>query len=274
LRELRRAVWRHYRTNGRHTLPWRQTNDPYAILVSEVMLQQTQVARVLPKYELFLKKFPTVATLVRAPLADVLRLWQGLGYNRRAKYLKQAAEAVMSRHQGVFPRTYEDLKTLPGVGAYTAGAIMAFSYNEGIPVIETNIRTVFLHHCFKQADRPVSDKELLPLIAAALPKGRARRWYTALMDYGSFLKQTETISTSMSTACKKQAPFKDSDRFWRGRIMAYVVAEAAACRKSALARAFRTLARERLETLLERLAQDGLLEKTGRASYQVPNENQ
>ena len=113
--QFRRVVYSYYKREGRHTLPWRQTHDPYRVMVSELMLQQTQVPRVVPKYEAFIKRFPTIQSLARAELGSVLKLWQGLGYNRRAKMLHEAARAIVSHHHGVFPHTKEELLALPGV---------------------------------------------------------------------------------------------------------------------------------------------------------------
>ena len=129
---------RWYHAYGRHELAWRQTTDPYAILVSELMLQQTQVERVIPKYQAFMQKFPTAKALASVQLDEVLRMWQGLGYNRRAKYLWQTASAVTSAG-GEFPKTEEDLRALPGIGPYTASAVACFSYIMPVTLIETNV---------------------------------------------------------------------------------------------------------------------------------------
>ena len=145
---FRKIVLCHYKKHGRHHLPWRKTKNPYRILVSEIMLQQTPVDRVLPKYQEFLKQFPSIKKLAAASLGDVLRAWQGLGYNRRAKYLHQCAAVIIYDNGGIWPRTVNELQALPGIGPYTAGAVMAFAYNQPIPIIETNIRTVYLHHFF------------------------------------------------------------------------------------------------------------------------------
>jgi len=202
---------------GRHDLPWRHTTDPYCILVSELMLQQTQVGRVIPKYEAFLKQFPTVDALSRAKLADVLIAWQGLGYNRRAKYLHQAAKLV-TENGGVFPTTQQEMQTLPGIGPYTAGAVAAFSFNQPVILIETNIRTVFLYHFFPNQSE-VSDSELLPLIEATLDLDNPREWYWALMDYGSYLKSVLPNPTRRSKTYSKQSTFKGSKRQVRGEII-------------------------------------------------------
>jgi A/G-specific adenine glycosylase len=212
------TVWDFYRTQGRHDLPWRQTTDPYCVLVSELMLQQTQVARVTPKYETFLAQYPTVDTLSRASLGDVLRLWQGLGYNRRAKFLLQYAQVIVDQHAGVFPSNYDRLLALPGIGPYTAAAICAFAYNQPVELIETNVRQVYIHHFFMNAAQ-VTDQEILHLVARTTPAGRSRDWYAALMDYGSHLKATYGNNTSKRKGYTKQSTFKGSDREVRGAIL-------------------------------------------------------
>jgi len=218
LRQVRKVVWNYYRRHGRHDLPWRMTTDPYAILVSEVMLQQTQVSRVLGKYQEFMAMYPTVTDLAAAPLATVVRLWQGLGYNRRAKALHAAAQKVVAEYGGQFPRDEQQLRQLPGVGSYTAAAIMAFAYNEPVVLIETNIRTVFLHHCAPTQEQ-VADTLLLPLIAQVLPKDRAREWYWALMDYGSHIKVRYGNASRRSREYVKQSRFTGSNRQIRGAII-------------------------------------------------------
>jgi A/G-specific adenine glycosylase len=204
---LKRAVLAHYKKHGRHHLPWRKTHDPYKILVSEIMLQQTQVERVIPKYKAFIKKYPTAKKLASAELREVLSLWQGLGYNRRAKYLWEAA-----KQWGRVP-----LVDLPGVGPYTASAVRAFAYNESVTMIETNIRAVYLHHLFPNA-RLVSDSELVPYMV--IPKQvMPRDWYAALMDYGSYLKQKYPNPSRRSAGHTTQKKFKGSDREIRGAIL-------------------------------------------------------
>lgn len=207
-----------YAENGRHTLPWRNTRDPYKILVSEVMLQQTQVDRVVPKYCAFIDRFPTVYVLAQARLSDVLVLWQGLGYNRRAKMLHECAKKVTSAHAGVFPDTYEALITLPGIGPYTSSAVLAFAFGTPTALIETNVRSVFLHHFFKEKTQ-VSDAELLPYIERTVDKDDPRTWYYALMDYGTYLKKTYGNPNKRSSHHTVQSQFKGSDRQIRGAII-------------------------------------------------------
>ncbi len=187
-KKFQEVIFTYYRENKR-IFAWRETIDPYAILVSEIMLQQTQTERVKIKYAEWLVHFPTLESLATAPLQKVLLHWQGLGYNRRALALKKCAEIITSTYKGKFPIDYDKLLTLPGIGPYTAGAVMAFAYNKPYPVIETNIRTVYIHFFYGDKFGQIDDKELLPLTEKTLPrvasaKWGAREWYYALMDYG------------------------------------------------------------------------------------------
>lgn len=215
---FRKKILDWYRIHGRHTLPWRSTDDPYRILVSEVMLQQTQVDRVIPKYTTFLKRFPTVQKLARAKLSDVLKLWSGLGYNRRAKYLHQMAQVVVGEYTGRFPKDTRELEKLPGVGPYTAGAICAFAYNQPVVFIETNIRTVYIYHFFPKAKK-VGDKDILALVEQTLDTKNPREWYSALMDYGSYLKAMGVKNNAKSKHYTKQSTFEGSRRQIRGAIL-------------------------------------------------------
>ena len=188
------------------------------------MLQQTQVERVVGYYETFLKKFPTVGKLARAKATDVLKLWQGLGYNRRAVNLKRAAEVVMKEYGGKFPKTYEELLKLPGVGPATAGDIMAFAYNSPAVVLETNIREVMFHHFFRD-NKKVHDRDLLPLIEKTLDKKNPREWYWALMDYGAYLKKHQGNNVSKSAHYTKQSKFKGSRREQRAKMLRIMLKE-------------------------------------------------
>ena len=215
---FREIVYDHFRTQGRHALPWRETRDPYAILVSEVMLQQTQVERVTEKYREFLATFPDLPALAAAPLQEVLARWQGLGYNRRAVNLKQCAEAVVARWDGALPSSPEELQTLPGIGPYTARAVAAFAFNAPTVFIETNIRTVFIHLLFPAAEK-VHDRELIPLVAIALDRENPREWYSALMDYGTALKREHPNPSRRSAHHVRQSPFRGSNREVRGMLV-------------------------------------------------------
>jgi len=214
----------YYASSARDALPWRQPErdgsfDPYKIMVSELMLQQTQVARVIPKYEAFLVQFPTIAALAAAELGAVLTAWQGLGYNRRAKYLWQAANVVMEQG-GALPDTIDELVKLPGIGKNTAGAIMAYAYNQPVVYVETNIRTVVIYHFFAD-QQTVSDGEIAARMQALLEMSSedARTFYWALMDYGSHLKQTIGNLNKLSKTYVKQSKFHGSKRQVRGGVL-------------------------------------------------------
>jgi A/G-specific adenine glycosylase len=265
-KELVKAVLGHYKACGRHDLPWRKTVSPYHIVVSELMLQQTQVPRVIPKYQQFLKTFPTVRRLAQAPLGDVLKEWQGLGYNRRAKFLWQAAQAVVQHHSGAWPITFEGLQTLPGIGTYTAGAVMNFAYNTPVPLIETNIRTVFIYHLFKDGEK-ISDKELFPIIERTLDVHNPREWNWALMDYGAYLKGTVGNLNKQSKTYKKQSNFKESNRYVRGAIIRALSA-GAATEKQLLLRAS-DIDNDRVIGQLAALKEEGLVAKV-KGKYQLP----
>ncbi len=194
---------------------WRESHDLYSVLVSEIMLQQTQVSRVIPKFQVFMKRFPSVQLLASAPLADVLIAWQGLGYNRRAKYLHEAAKQLVQVDQ---PTTIEELIQLPGVGRNTAAAICAYVYNQPVTFIETNIRTVYIHEFFH--DRTdVTDKEILAIVTRTIDTANPREWYWALMDYGTHLKSHKLGSISRSSTYVKQSAFHGSLRQARGDIL-------------------------------------------------------
>lgn len=216
------TVWDYFESSGRD-LPWRIPDDdghfdPYKILVSEIMLQQTQVTRVIAKFTAFLQRFPTVQTLAKASLADVLIIWNGLGYNRRAKFLWQAAQVISSEHKGTVPHTMSALTALPGVGDNTAGAIVAYAYNQPVVFIETNIRTVYIHHFFADIDQ-VPDSAVRKCVAQTLDRERPRQWYWALMDYGTYLKATAGNASQRSQHFVKQSQFAGSRRYIRGQIL-------------------------------------------------------
>lgn len=210
-------VWKHYRVHGRR-LPWRKTTNPYRILVSEIMLQQTQVDRVMPYYARFLKRFPTLKTLARANLSEVLSVWSGLGYNRRAKYLRDAARHIEREYHGVVPNDPQLLERLPGIGVYTARAIAAFAFNHPVALIETNIRAVFMFHFFKNK-ASVRDSDILELVEKTLPRHTVREWYWALMDYGGTLKKEGKVRNVQSAHYVRQKPFVGSRRELRGNIL-------------------------------------------------------
>jgi A/G-specific adenine glycosylase len=221
IRAFRQKVYRHYRQHGRD-LPWRRTSDPYKILISEIMLQQTQVSRVIEKYEIFIRTFPNIESLVQAPLREILSVWQGLGYNRRALVLKRLADMVVTRFDSKIPANAEDLRKLPGIGEATANAICAFAFNQRVVFAETNIRSVFIHHFFPEGAN-IKDAEVLPLVSQTLDSRNPRKWYWALMDYGAALKKNMINPGRSSAHYQKQGPFKGSNREIRGRILQTLV---------------------------------------------------
>ncbi len=219
---FKKTIWAHYRCAGRAGLLWRHTRDPYAILVSEIMLQQTQVARAEEYYKKFLKTFPNFRALARARTSDVLAAWQGLGYNRRAMFLQRTAKIVTEQCGGALPNNREALESLPGIGKGTSGSLMAFAFNQPEIFIETNIRRVFIHFFFPRR-RKVTDVELERYIKSSVDKKNPREWYWALMDYGAAMpaagKAKKANPNRRSAHYKKQASFVGSDRELRGKIV-------------------------------------------------------
>jgi A/G-specific adenine glycosylase len=267
IEEFQQIVWAYYDAHGRHGLPWRLTDDPYKIWVSEMMLQQTQVNRVIVKYEGFLRRFPDVTSLATASLGDVLIEWQGLGYNRRAKYLWEACKLLTKKRlikdepPGSvieFPDTLEELVKLPGIGPNTAGAIRAYAFNKPSVFIETNIRTVFIHHFFAdQTD--VSDKPVRELAEAALPKANPKKyrdWYWALMDYGTHIKQTAGNKSRASKYYNKQSKFEGSKRQIRGAVIRNLSRQAVGFDHSTLQE---RIGDERLDEVLRELQAEGMV---------------
>lgn len=227
---LQHAILSWYRKNGRD-LPWRRTRDPYVILVSEIMLQQTQISRVIPKYRAFLKRFPNFRSLARARLGSVLKLWSGLGYNRRARALHLLARRIVAERGGRLPRDFAQLRALPGIGQYTAGAVLNFAFHIDTPILDTNIRRIF-SRLFP------NEKDLLSLAGKILPKNKGNAWHHALMDFGSLVcigKKPKCTSCFLQRSCpsafrtKKlfkqsslQKPFIGSNRYYRGRILSFL----------------------------------------------------
>jgi A/G-specific adenine glycosylase len=213
--------------SNRRDLPWRpgkgKPANPYHVLVSELMLQQTQVPRVIGKFTAFMERFPTIQILARATPHQVLTYWQGLGYNRRGLYLLACAKEVVAKHHGTIPEDELTLKELPGIGVYTASAIRAFAYTKSSVLIETNVRTVFTHTFFPNKEK-VLDSELLPLIEQSVPNENengyaVREWYYALMDYGAMLKSSGIRINKKSAHYVKQKSFIGSERQVRGALL-------------------------------------------------------
>ncbi len=284
VREFRRKILSWYKKNKRD-LPWRHPSlklrngkgrDPYAILVSEVMLQQTQVSRVIEKYNEWIKAFPTIRKLAKASFRDILSRWSGLGYNRRALYLQQLAQDIVKNHHGKFPQNEKELQKLPGIGEYTARAILCFAFNEQVAVVDTNIRKVILTNFFSERARRVeepstgsgkkgsgqarmTDKEIQEIANQLLPKGKAYEWNQALMDYASSELKQEKIPIP------KQSKFKDSDRYYRGEILRMLLTNPAYSFEEVqkhFVEIKKEISSQRLERIVQTLYKDRFIEYT------------
>lgn len=216
-------VWEEGRRRYRD-LPWRGIDDPYAVLLSEIMLQQTQVARVEKYWQRFLSLFPTLDALASAETSLVLEMWQGLGYNRRALALKRTAEICSAEHGGMLPETLDELLALPGIGKATTGGVMAFAYQKPAVYLETNVRTVFIHELFPDAEK-VSDKQIEIPVQRTCSVDDPRGWYYALLDYGNYLKATLPNPSRRSAHHAKQSKFEGSRRQKRAELVRFVLAQ-------------------------------------------------
>ena len=221
--QFQKLIYDFYTTNKRDFV-WRENITPYRILVSEVMLQQTQTARVIPKFENWILQFPDFASLAAATNHQVLTAWQGLGYNRRGLALGTIAQNVMHNFGGNLPQDPAILQTFPAIGPNTAGSICAFAFNLPTIFIETNIRTVYTHHFF-QGQTAITDKQLLTLIEQTVDHSNSRAWYYALMDYGVHLKQKLPAINAKSKHYKPQSRFIGSKRQLRGAIIKILTQE-------------------------------------------------
>lgn len=217
LLSFQRFIWQFYIANKRY-FAWRNSNNPYYIMISEIMLQQTQTDRVISKFEQFIAAFPDIYSLAEADLQDVLGVWQGLGYNRRGKALWENAQRIVKEYNGVIPNDPEILVTFKHIGPNTAASIVAFAFNKPVLFIETNIRTVYLHTFFKDKQN-IHDNDLMPLIAQTIDQSNPREWYYALMDYGVYLKKMLPNPNRRSAHYAVQSKFEGSNRQIRGRII-------------------------------------------------------
>ena len=287
--EVQRALLSWF-DGAQRKLPWRETSDGYAILVSEVMLQQTQVDRVIPVYHAFLQRFPTFESLAEAPAAEVIRAWAGMGYNRRALNLQRAAQAVVERHGGALPRDPKALRALPGVGEYTANALTCFALGEQVAVVDTNVRRV-LGRVFHWPSTP-TDREAAATAQRVLPEGVAWAWNQALMDLGATVctsRRPVCLLCPLRASCRaagtfeaepavaegraayrpKTERFEGSSRYYRGRVVAHLrgLADDAFCGVEELGCAVKLDYSEAdapwLHALLDGLARDGLVALEG-----------
>lgn len=271
LEEFSATVWERGRELYRD-LPWRDTHDPYAILLSEVMLQQTQVSRAMGRWEQWLETFPTIADLASAPLPPVLELWQGMGYNRRALNLKRCAEEVVAMHDGVVPSDKKALLGLPGIGPSTSAGVRVFAFRQPDMYLETNVRAVFIHELFPGRES-VADKELVSLVEATCPQdARVRAWYYALLDYGAYLKKTMPNPTRRSKHYTRQSKFEGSHRQKRAYLLRRVIDDALSTEDLArdLAQSERASGRqepsvEEVRAILDELEREGFVMRRGDA---------
>jgi A/G-specific adenine glycosylase len=261
---FRKTIYAFYRKHPRK-FPWRRTKNPYRILVSEIMLQQTQVERVLAKYLRFIKTFPGFRSLSETSLREVLHVWQGLGYNRRAIALKTIAEIVMEKYQGKLPECPDELAKLPGIGRYSSAAISVFAFNRPAVLIETNIRRVFLHSFFPEMEN-IKDSEILSLIQSTLDVNNPREWYYALMDYGVMLKKDLVNPNRRSAHYRTQKSFHGSNRQARGMILRHALQRKTITHKE-LTDAL-MMPSDKIDNALEQLVKEGFLKKE-RKRYSV-----
>lgn len=247
-------------------MPWRDEISDYRVFVSELMLQQTQVNRVIEKFNTFVKRFPDFQTLADASLSEVYEYWQGLGYNRRARFLHESAGIICSQYQGRLPDDLQLLDDLPGIGAATAAAISVYTFNTPRIFIETNIRAVFIH-CFYEDEEAVHDLEIFPLVEASLDNDNPRDWYYALMDYGVYIKKNFKNPSRKSKHYKKQSPFKGSIREARGEILRILQKNPASSFSTILSNT--EIEEERIYKGLQGLVKDYMVaEKDG--NYSIP----
>lgn len=252
-------IWEYYAAHKR-LFPWRETTNPYHIVVSEVMLQQTQTDRVVDKYCAFIKNFSSFQELAEADFAELLSLWSGLGYNRRALYLQSLARMVVEQYGGILPDQPDILVQLPGIGKATAASITAFAFNTPTVFIETNIRAVFIHEFFRERT-DVHDRELLPLVAATVDQHNPREWYYALMDYGVMLKKKYKNPSRRSAHHTQQSRFEGSERQIRGMILRALLEQPLLAREDLHARIPREP--QRINNNLDALCAEGFLMQYG-----------
>lgn len=265
MEEFQIALGRFYQ-QGRRVLPWREEITPYGVLVSEIMLQQTQVARVKQKYVEWMRAFASLEALANAPLHLVLSHWQGLGYNRRGKYLHETAKILVTQHAAQIPQDERILQQFPGIGYATACSIITFTYNLPKIFIETNIRRVFIHHFFADED-VVADKQIIPLIHQTINHQNPREWYYSLMDYGSYLKKNSYNPNRKSKHYIKQSPFAGSKRQLRSGYLKYALQQGLITLQQA--EVFPHANKYSVKDILQELVNEGMLVEDSNLTYKI-----
>ena len=243
-------------------LPWRRDPSPYNVLVSEMMLQQTQVSRVVPKFHEFMETFPTIELLANADTKHLLQVWSGLGYNRRALWLKKAANQIIEKDE--FPQTVRDLEKLKGIGSYTSRSILIFAFNQNLAAVDTNIRRVLIALGF--AKEEMSEKELQTIADTVLLKGRARDWHNALMDYGA---QVLTSSSTGISPTSKQTCYEGSSRQVRGAVIRALSEANELGLGELMVLLDCDLEESELKSIMSQLIVDGLVELVHGSSYRI-----
>ena len=262
---FRRVIFSWWKLNKRD-LPWRHTHDPYKILVSECMLQQTQVGRVIQKYQHFIQQFPTIHILAQASLAEVIICWKGLGYNRRAKFLLQTAKILENNYKGIFPDDEKSLLALPGVGIYTARAILVFAFQKDVAMVDTNIRKIITTYFF--AGKVVSEQHIMFIAQRLVPKGKSWEWHQALMDFGSGELPTVLKQKGIHIPVPKQSKFIGSRRYYRGKILE-MLRKNTCSEKSIIHKMIHVYKGDRqiILSCLENLKNEGLIKQNAKKMY-------
>jgi len=258
--QFRSIIYSFYKQHRRN-FPFRQNITPYNVLVSEIMLQQTQTGRVSQKFMNFVEKFPDFLALSKAPLEDVLKVWQGLGYNRRAIALKKISDIVINDYHGKLPDSIEILKSFPQIGHNTASSILTFAFNNPTVFIETNIRRVYIYFFFHNK-YSISDKEIIPFVKKTIDMPNPREWYYALMDYGVILKKSYPDLNKRSAHYRKQAPFKGSNRQIRGNLLKLLI-RAKMLKKFEIENKFKNISPDKLKVILIQLEKEGFIKIEG-----------
>jgi len=258
--QFRSIIYSFYKQHRRN-FPFRQNITPYNVLVSEIMLQQTQTGRVSQKFMNFVEKFPDFLALSKAPLEDVLKVWQGLGYNRRAIALKKISDIVINDYNGKLPDSIEILKSFPQIGHNTASSIVSFAFNIPTVFIETNIRRVYIYFFFHNKNY-INDKEIIPIVEKTIDMPNPREWYYALMDYGVILKKSYPDLNKRSVHYRKQAPFKGSNRQIRGNLLKLLI-RAKMLKKFEIENKFKNISPDKLKVILIQLEKEGFIKIEG-----------
>ncbi len=261
---FQKTILSFYRKHKRQ-LPWRDDTSPYSVFVSEIMLQQTQVERVRQKYPPFIERFPDFQSLADSSLEEVFIMWKGLGYNRRARALRDAARIIIEQHGGVLPSSPQQLEQLPGIGSATAASIAAFAFNAKVLFLETNIRTVYIHHFFPDSTE-VRDSDIIALLEQTIDWENTAEWYSALMDYGTELKKIHGNLSRKSSYYKKQSRFVGSRRQLRGLVLALLLEEKVLSVNEIVRKLKR--GKEPVSEVLELLTREGIVQKE-RSRYRV-----